>query len=154
MYTHMSKLVVSLLTAGALASAAVATRAAAKSDLRVTPEAAVVAYCAAWNTTERSTRDRLLARVWAANGVYMDPEPTLAAGRAALSDAIAKFQHDYPGNRFRCSAPQMDHRSMRVSWVRLGPDGKQLGQGMDFYDLAPDGRISRIVGFFGPPPTP
>lgn len=150
----MSKLVVSLLVAGALASTAVSTRAATQSGPRLTPAAAVVGYCAAWNTTDRSTRDRLLARVWAANGVYNDPEPTLAAGRAALSAAIADFQRHYPGNRFRCSAPQMDHRSLRVSWLRLGPDGKQLGQGMDFYDLAPDGRISRIVGFFGPPPTP
>lgn len=150
----MSKLAVSLLAVVALANAAMAAPAAAPADLRVTPEAAITGYCAAWNTTDRSTRDRLLARVWAADGVYMDPEPTLAAGRAALSDAIADFQHHYPGNRFRCSAPQMDHRSMRVSWIRLGPDGKSLGQGMDFYDLGSDGRISRIVGFFGPPPTP
>jgi len=43
---------------------------------------------------------------------------------------------------------------MRVSWIILGPHGRQLGQGMDFYDLAPDGRISRVVGFFGAPPAP
>lgn len=149
----MSKFVVSLLAACALASTATATRAAAHSDLRVTPDAAVIAYCAAWSVTDRSTRDRQLARVWAADGVYMDPEPTFAAGLAALSNAIAQFQKHYPGNRFRCSAPQMDHRSMRVSWIRLGADGKPLSQGMDFYDLAPDGRIRRVVGFFGAPPT-
>jgi len=154
MYTPMSKLVVSLLATGALASTAVTTRGAAQSDVRVTPDAAVIAYCEAWNTTDRSTRDRLLSRVWAADGVYSDPEPTLAVGRSALSNAIAEFQHDYPGNRFRCSAPQKHHRSMRVSWLRLGPDGGQLAQGMDFYELAPDGRISRVVGFFGAPPTP
>lgn len=153
MYTPMSKLVVSLLAAGALASTAGAMRAPAQSDLRLTPEAAVVGYCAAWSTTDRGARDRLLARVWAANGVYSDPEPTLAVGGAALSAAIAQFQRDYPGNRFQCSAPQMDHRSMRVSWLRLGPDGKPLAQGMDFYDLAPDGRIGRVVGFFGAPPA-
>ena len=150
----MSKVVVSLLAAGLLAGTTGATSAATPSGARVTPEAAVVAYCSAWSITDRSTRDRLLASVWTENGVYMDPEPTLAAGLAALSDTIAEFQHDYPGNRFQCSAPQMDHRSMRVSWFRLGPDGKQLSQGMDFYDLAPDGRISRVVGFFGAPPAP
>lgn len=150
----MSKLVVSLLAAGVLASTAVAMRAATQSDLRITPEAAVVAYCAPWNTTDRSARDGLLARVWAVAGVYIDPEPTLAVGRAALGDAIAEFQQHYPGDRFRCGAPQTHHRAIRVSWIRLGPDGKQLAQGMDFHDLAPDGRISRVVGFFGAPPAP
>ena len=150
----MSKFVVSLLAVIVLASTAAATRAAAQPELRVTPVAAVTGYCAAWSITDRRARDHLLARVWAADGVYMDPEPTLAAGLAALSDAIADFQHHYPGNRFRCSAPQMDHRSMRVSWIRVGRDGKALSQGMDFYDLAADGRISRVVGFFGSPPTP
>jgi hypothetical protein len=29
-----------------------------------------------------------------------------------------------------------------------------LTQGMDFYDLTPDGRIGRVVGFFGAPPAP
>lgn len=154
MYTPMSKPVVSLLVAGALASTAVAMPAAAQSNPHVTPDAAVAAYCAAWNTTDRSARDRLLARVWAADGVYSDPEPTLAVGRAALSDAISDFQRHYPGARFRCSAPQMHHRAMRVSWILLYPDGAQLTQGMDFYDLAPDGRIIRVVGFFGAPPTP
>lgn len=41
-----------------------------------------------------------------------------------------------------------------MSWILLGPGGAQLTQGMDFYDLAPDGRIIRVVGFFGAPPTP
>lgn len=76
----------------------------------------------------RSARDRLLARLWAADSVYSDPEPTLAVGRAALSDAISEFQRHYPGARFRCSAPQTHHRVMRVSWMVLGPDGAQLTQ--------------------------
>lgn len=150
----MSKFAAALLTAGALVATVVTGSHATQWEVRRSPAAAVIEYCAAWNTPDRGTRDRLLALVWAADGVYMDPEPTLAAGRAALSATIEKFQHDYPGNRFRCSAPQMDHRSMRVSWIRLGPDGKQLSEGMDFYDLAPDGRISRVVGFFGQSPTP
>jgi hypothetical protein len=36
----------------------------------------------------------------------------------------------------------------------MGSDGTLLTEGMDFYDLAPDGRISRVVGFFGAPPEP
>jgi hypothetical protein len=119
----------------------------------LTPDSAVSDYCAAWNATDRDTRDRLLAQVWAADGVYSDPEPTLTTGRAALSDAIADFQRHYPGARFRCSAPQTHHRAMRVTWILLRPDGTQVTQGMDFYELAQDGRIQRVVGFFGAPPA-
>jgi hypothetical protein len=119
----------------------------------LTPDSAVTDYCAAWSVADRGARDRLLARVWAADGVYSDPEPTLANGRAALSNVIAKFQRHYPGTHFRCSAPQMHHRAMRVTWILLAPDGSQVTHGVDIYDMARDGRIQRIVGFFGEPPS-
>jgi hypothetical protein len=119
----------------------------------LTPDAAVTDYCAAWSVADRVARDRLLARVWAADGVYSDPTPTLAKGRAALSDVIADFQRQNPGAHFRCSAPQMHHRAMRATWILLGPDGSQVTHGVDIYDMARDGRIQRIVGFFGAPPS-
>jgi hypothetical protein len=42
---------------------------------------------------------------------------------------------------------------MRVTWLLLEPNGKRPTQGMDFYELAPDGLIRRVTGFFGPPPV-
>jgi hypothetical protein len=120
----------------------------------LTPDSVVTDYCTAWSVADRSARDRLLARVWAADGVYSDPTPTLAKGRAVLSEVIAAFQRHYPGAHFRCSAPQMHHRAMRVTWILFGPDGAQVTHGLDIYDMARDGRIQRIVGFFGEPPTP
>ena len=117
-----------------------------------TPAEAVADHCAAWNTTDRANRDLLLKRVFARDGVYNDPTPTYVAGRVALSNEISRFQRQYPGARFRCSAPQTHHRSMRVTWLLRGPDGKTLTQGMDFYELAPNGLIRRVTGFFGPPP--
>ena len=118
-----------------------------------TPAELVAGHCAAWNTTDRGKRDLLLKRVFAPDGVYNDPTPTFVTGRAALSDEIAMFRRGHPGARFRCSAPQTHHNAMRVSWLLLGADGKVLTQGMDFYELAPDGLIRRVTGFFGPPPT-
>lgn len=132
---------------GALASSVMAAPAQP-----LTPESVVADFCGAWNAPDRDSRDRLLARVWAPGGVYSDPEPTLAAGRAALSDAIADFHRHYPGARFRCSAPQAHHGFLRVSWIQFRPDGTQVTHGMDFYERAPDGRIRRLTGFFGPPP--
>jgi hypothetical protein len=119
----------------------------------LTPAAAVDGHCAAWNTPDRAERDRLLRRVFASDGVYSDPTPTYVRGRAALSDAIARFQRDYPGARFRCSAPQIHHRSMRVTWVLRRADGTVETEGTDFYELGPDGLIRSVTGFFGPPPA-
>lgn len=124
------------------------------STMRLTPAAAVAGHCAAWNTTDRQKRDLLLKRVFASDGVYNDPTPTYVAGRAALSNEIANFQRQNRGARFRCSLPQTHHRAMRVSWLMVGADGKVRMQGEDFYELAPDGLIRRVTGFFGPPLNP
>ena len=109
-------------------------------------------YCDAWSIADRGARDHLLARVWAVDGVYSDADTAPVKGRAALGDVIAKFQRQYPGTHFQCSAPQMHHRAMRVTWILLRRDGTQVTHGVDIYDMARDGRIQRIVGFLGDPP--
>ena len=50
------------------------------------------------------------------------------------------------------SAPQTHHGFMRATWVFRRPDNTEVARGMDFYELAADGRIRRVVGFFGAPP--
>jgi hypothetical protein len=149
----MSKLGLWLCALYALGATAAVAPANARAEQLLTPQAAVVGYCDAWNTTDIVVRTRLLERVWAADGVYSDPT-AFDVGRAALSEEIATFQKHHPGNRFRCSAAQAHHRYMRVSWILFAPHGNQLAQGMDFYEMARDGRISQLVGFFGPPPAP
>lgn len=119
----------------------------------VSPDSAVILYCAAWNTDDRTERAHLLERVWTPNGVYSDPNPTRTVGRAALSDSIAALRRRYPGARFHCSAPQTHHGAMRATWVYLRPDKTEVARGEDFYELAPDGRIQRVTGFFGPAPV-
>ena len=118
----------------------------------LSPEAAVTDYCAAWNTEDPAKRERLLSRVWAPNGVYSDPDPTYVVGPAALSNAISNFQRSYPGMYFKCSPPQVHHGVMRVAWILFRPDGSERLRGTDFSELASDGRIRRVSGFFGPPP--
>lgn len=137
----------------AIASGVFASSVAAQSSPPSSPDSAVAIYCAAWGATTRGVRDSLLARVWSADGVYSDPGPTLATGRAALSDTIEAFQRRAPGSRFRCSAAQHHHRMMRFTWSIADANGVEIFQGMDFGEFAADGRIRRIVGFFGAPPA-
>ena len=41
------------------------------------------------------------------------------------------------------------HGLLRFAWSIAGPDGPVM-EGMEFGELAEDGRLRRIVGFFGP----
>jgi len=36
-----------------------------------------------------------------------------------------------------------------VDWVAQGPDGSPRGKGTNVFELAPDGRVRRVVGFWG-----
>ena len=134
---------------------AVATPAAGQSGTAgAVVDSTIAIYCAAWGTADRTARDRMLERVWAPQGRYSDPTPTEAVGRAALSAVIDGFLRSMPGARFRCSAPQLHHGYLRFTWSVAGADGVQKLHGMDFGELDADGRIRRIVGFFGPAPEP
>lgn len=152
--TYMKTLMINCLTVLLAAGICVVPRAHAQQPSRaLTPDSAVVLYCAAWNTDDPAARARLLERVWTPDGVYSDPNPTRTVGRAALSDSIAALRRRYPGARFHCSPPQTHHAAMRVTWLYLRPDKTEVARGEDFYELAPDGRIKRVTGFFGAAPV-
>lgn len=117
------------------------------------PPAVVAGYCAAWGERDAVRRDSLLRVVWADDGRYLDPSPVELHGRAALSAHIQRFLAETPGLQWACSAPQFHHGSLRFTWMMRGADGRLIADGMDFGELGPDGRLRRIVGFFGAPPT-
>lgn len=145
----LASLVALALTAGArqLQSQRAPARAAAL-------DSTITTYCASWGEPDAAKRSSLLARVWAADGTYMDPTPTQANGRAALSGAIAGFLAQNAGAHFRCGAPQSHHGFFRFAWTLFAADGKEITQGMDFGQLDAQGKIVRIVGFWPPPAKP
>jgi hypothetical protein len=111
----------------------------------------VATYGAAWNEIDEAKRTALLESSWADDGVYLDPTAT-AAGRAALIAHIGGFQEIMPGHTIDLTSGVDAHaRVFRFSWVMRKADDIVL-EGVDFGELAPDGRIRRIVGFFGPFP--
>ena len=56
------------------------------------------------------------------------------------------------GKLERASGVEVHHGSLRFAWKIVAPDGKVVGQGFDYGELAEDGRLRKIVGFFGPFP--
>ena len=110
----------------------------------------VQAYAAAWLELAEENRRELLARAWADDGTYTDPMRHLH-GRDALNQTIANFQQQRPGNRIVVTSGVDHHHDMvRFGWTWYGADGSTIMEGVDFGELASDGRLRRIVGFFGP----
>ena len=111
----------------------------------------VAAYGAAWNETDTAKRTALLEQSWADDGVYNDPT-AIVNGRAALIDHIGGFHTMMPGNTIdMASAVDSYNDVFRFAWV-MRKGNEVAVEGVDFGELAPDGRIRRIVGFFGPFP--
>ena len=118
-----------------------------------TPSETVQAYGDAWNELDEAKRRALLERAWADDGTYTDPSADLH-GREALIPHIGAFQKDgMPGARIIPSSGVDEHHGrLRFTWRMEGADGSTIIEGIDFGELAADGRLQRIVGFFGPPP--
>lgn len=127
--------------------------AATDRDMQWEEAAATVAiYGAAWNEPDAARRLDLLGRSWTDDGVYQDPQ-SRAEGRDALSRLIAGFQSRTHGSRIQITSGVDSHgRVLRFQWQMVGQDGEPGLEGVDFGELAEDGRLRRITGFFGPFP--
>jgi hypothetical protein len=114
-------------------------------------DAIVAAYGAAWNETDEAKRAALLEQSWTDEGTYCDPL-SMVEGRAALVAHIGGFQAMMPGHTIdQASAVDAHDGVFRFAWVMR--NGEEIAlEGIDFGELASDGRIQRIVGFFGPFP--
>ena len=113
----------------------------------------VDAYGAAWNEPDEAARRRLLEQAWADDGTYTDPQSDVA-GRDALVAHIAAFHEQFQGAQIvPTSGADEHHGKVRFTWRMQGADGSTIMEGIDFGQLAGDGRLGRIVGFFGPLPA-
>ena len=116
-------------------------------------DATVGAYGAAWLEKDEAARRRLLEQAWSEDGVYQDPTAEVS-GRDALVRHIAGFHARFPDNRIVLTSGVVHHRGkIHFTWRMVNRDGATVSQGRDFGELADDGRIRRIIGFFGDPPA-
>src|SRR5206468_2714386 len=101
----------------------------------------VAAYGAAWNETDEEKRRKLLEQSWADDAIYQDPMGR-AEGRDALVAHIGGFHEMMAGNVIaNTSGVDTYGEVFRFSWVMRGPDDKVAMEGMDFGEVAPDGRL-------------
>ena len=110
--------------------------------------ATVDAYLAAWNERDPQRRADLIKRAWTEQGRLVDP-PLAAEGHAAISDMAAAMHEHYAGHFRRASDVDAHHDQLRFAWELVGPGDAVLLTGLDVGELAPDGRLLRVTGFFG-----
>lgn len=119
----------------------------------LTTQQIVEAYGASWREPDVAKRRALLEQAWADDATYTDPQSDVA-GRDGLIDLISGFQAQVSGAQIvATSAVDVHHEKFRFTWAMKSADGATMMEGIDYGELAPDGRIQKIVGFFGPPPV-
>ena len=122
---------------------------------------ALLAYAEAWNTADAAKRRELLDTGLSDDCSYTDPAYEVR-GKEKLVDHIGRslsgeaYDGLGAGARIPLSSGLDQHHGMfRFSWVLVDPQGQPQLEGTDFVELAADGRLQRITGFFGAfPPLP
>jgi hypothetical protein len=115
--------------------------------------ATVDGYLSAWNEEDPARRAALIAQVWTEDGRLVDP-PMTGEGRDGISAVAEALQAQFAGHRFRrASGVDAHHDRLRFAWELVGPDGAVAITGLDVGELAGDGRLRRITGFFGELPA-
>ncbi|HWL43330.1 MAG TPA: hypothetical protein VNQ73_10340 [Ilumatobacter sp.] len=117
-----------------------------------TPEATVDAVLSAYCDPDPARRQATIAGVWADDGQLLDP-PLEGRGHAELSALTDVVLTHFPDHIFRrTSGVDVHHGCGRYSWELVAPTGGVGVAGIDFVEFTGDGKVARIVGFFGPLP--
>ncbi len=106
-------------------------------------------YLEAYGETDADRRVRLIKQVWAADAQLIDP-PLDAQGHDGIDAMSVAVQAHFAGHTFRrCTAIDAHHSFARYGWELVAPDGSVALAGTDVAELADDGKLQRVAGFFG-----
>ncbi len=111
------------------------------------------AWLEAFAEEDVERRMKLIEQAWSPDGRLVDP-PLEGEGYGGLSEATDLVNTHYAGHTFRrVSGIDTHHEFVRYGWELVGPDGAPVIAGIDVGELAPDGRLRKITGFFGDLPS-
>ena len=106
-------------------------------------------YLAAYGEPDPQRRAELINTVWIEEGRLVAP-PLTGDGHDGIAAVAHALQQQFPGHRFRrTSGIDTHHDHLRFGWELVSPTGEAVLSGLDVGELAPDGRLRRITGFFG-----
>jgi hypothetical protein len=107
---------------------------------------------AAWNETDPSLVRGHLERALAPDVAFIDPSVE-THGLDEFEANVRRVQADLPGAEYsRTSGVDSHHGLHRYSW-QIGHGGRTVVAGVDVTEVDEQGRVTRVLGFFGPLPA-
>ena len=104
---------------------------------------------AAWNERDPARVRTHLERAVAPDVVFVDPSIDLQ-GIDDFEANVHEVHRQLPGAVYaRTSAVDSHHGLHRYSWL-ISREGEEILPGFDVTEVGPDGKVMRVLGFFGP----
>lgn len=113
-------------------------------------------YASSLIEPDESRRIAILERVWTDDCIVILPEMCLL-GRDEINRHISRIQREYYGIATPTLIGSHDATGpyLRFEWRILTPLGEVMTEGVNVADVDEDGRIKRLIVFFGfRPPVP
>ena len=106
-------------------------------------------WFAAWNEPDPAARHGAFASLLAEGFLFHDAY-SCTRGLDDLDAHVTAAKTQMPGLTLaRVGQPRHCQGTALVDWVANGPDGQPLAKGTNVLELAPDGRLARVVGLWG-----
>ena len=112
-------------------------------------ESAVDAFLAAWGNPDPAARRQRLESC-AAHGIVFRDAYSATDGLEDLLANLEAVQVHMPGVKLARDGPVLFSHGTAITRWTASRDGTPLGRGTNIYDLSPDGKITRVVGFRDP----
>ena len=114
--------------------------------------ALVDAHLAAFSAPDAASRRTLIEQAWAPTGHFADPL-FAATGHDEIDALAASVPGLYPEHVFtRTSGIDLHHDHARYAFAFTAPDGTVVIDGTEVAQVGSEGRLVRVIGFFGPIP--
>jgi hypothetical protein len=116
-------------------------------------EALLAAYLDMFAEPDPAARVAKVERVFTADGRHVDPAAD-AQGRDEINAMVTAVHDQFPGFLIERSSGVDQHGDqLRFGWLLRAADGTPIVEGLDVAELAPNGRLQRVAGFWGPLPA-
>jgi hypothetical protein len=118
-------------------------------DTTTNSTAVVADYLAMWLESDEAVRNQQIARLFTEDGRHVDPNAD-ARGHDGIAAMMTAVHGQFPGFTMRqTSAVDAHNDQFRFSWELFGADGTLVVNGIDAGQIAEDGRIQTVTGFWG-----
>ena len=121
-----------------------------------TPEgtqALIDVYLEMWRATDPDVRTAKVEAAFTPEGRHVDQHAD-ATGHAALTEMAAGVHTGFPGFRMtQTSGIDRFGDHLRFAWALDAADGTPIVAGLDVAEVAPDGRLQQVTGFWGDLPA-